>query len=146
MTAAPRCSERTSTTSTTIRGRGSLTGGDGLPPRSARCSSRISSRLPTKQRMSDVCPVCLKQPDGSDGWGGPDPCLGLLPGVISACCGHGCSTPYGPYLFMDAGVKYAGLEAIEMMRELGGNPPAGSYISCPIGVLSDVSRERALNP
>lgn len=20
---------------------------------------------------------------------GPDPCLGMLPGVISACCGHG---------------------------------------------------------
>lgn len=21
--------------------------------------------------------------------GGPDPCLGWLPGVVSACCGHG---------------------------------------------------------
>lgn len=26
--------------------------------------------------------------------GGPDPCLGLLEGVSSACCGHGVENPY----------------------------------------------------
>jgi len=25
---------------------------------------------------------------------GPDPCLGRLPGVVSACCGHGVEEPY----------------------------------------------------
>ena len=25
---------------------------------------------------------------------GPDPCLGVLPGVSSACCGHGVEAPY----------------------------------------------------
>jgi hypothetical protein len=25
---------------------------------------------------------------------GPDACLGLLPGVVSACCGHGAEEPY----------------------------------------------------
>lgn len=32
-----------------------------------------------------VCPHCNK-PRGDDG---VDPCLGLLPGVAFACCGHG---------------------------------------------------------
>ena len=96
--------------------------------------------------MSLRCPSCQQTPDGSDNWGGPDPCLGMLPGVISACCGHGRSIPYGPYLWTNAGVKYAGLEAIEMMRELGGHPPPGDYISCPVGILSDVSRARAISP
>lgn len=26
--------------------------------------------------------------------GGPDPCLGMLPYVASACCGHGITVPY----------------------------------------------------
>ena len=25
---------------------------------------------------------------------GPDPCLGMLPGVTAACCGHGVDEPY----------------------------------------------------
>lgn len=31
---------------------------------------------------------CIAEPDG------PDPCLGLLAGVSSACCGHGVEPPY----------------------------------------------------
>lgn len=27
--------------------------------------------------------------------GGPDPCVGWLPGYISYCCGHGVEEPYG---------------------------------------------------
>jgi hypothetical protein len=36
------------------------------------------------------CVQCglLSVPDG------PDPCLGLLPGVKAACCGHGVEEPY----------------------------------------------------
>lgn len=26
--------------------------------------------------------------------GAPDPCIGMLPGVSSACCGHGVEAPY----------------------------------------------------
>ena len=93
-----------------------------------------------------VCGSCGRSADGSDGWGGPDPCLGLLPGVISACCGHGCNRPYGPYLWTDDGVGYAGLEAIEMMRILGGTPPDGDYLSCPVRRLSALSISRATAP
>ena len=30
---------------------------------------------------------------------GPDPCLGLLPGVVSACCGHGVEEPFVLFRF-----------------------------------------------
>ena len=30
---------------------------------------------------------------------GPDPCLGMLPGVVSACCGHGVEEPYVLFRF-----------------------------------------------
>jgi hypothetical protein len=30
---------------------------------------------------------------------GPDPCLGTLPGVVSACCGHGVEEPYVLFRF-----------------------------------------------
>lgn len=31
------------------------------------------------------CPECSEFPDPT----GEDPCLGVLPGITSACCGHG---------------------------------------------------------
>lgn len=54
---------------------------------------------------------------------GPDPCLGELPGVISACCGHGV-TP--PYLWTET-TAYFHTAAARMMRRLGGDPPAIRY-------------------
>lgn len=36
-----------------------------------------------------ICPTCGLTSDGSDCFGGPDPCLGLILGVHAACCGHG---------------------------------------------------------
>lgn len=54
---------------------------------------------------------------------GPDPCLGVLPGVISACCGHG-ATP--PYLWTDHTAYYHS-DAVAMMRWLGGSPPDLRY-------------------
>jgi hypothetical protein len=35
------------------------------------------------------CPWCHLIADPNDGKGGVDPCLGVLPDVASACCGHG---------------------------------------------------------
>jgi hypothetical protein len=34
------------------------------------------------------CPSCGAVAEG------PDPCLGMLPGVVSACCGHGVHESY----------------------------------------------------
>lgn len=86
------------------------------------------------------CPVCRLEPDGSDKWGGPDPCLGLLPGVIGACCGHGGQRV--PYLWTETWA-YAGAEAVRLMRERGGNPPPGDYPAIVPHPLSAVSRSRA---
>lgn len=36
----------------------------------------------------------------------PDPCIGLLPGVVSACCGHGI--PGEAYAIFDGGLKLTG--------------------------------------
>ncbi len=35
------------------------------------------------------CTCCGLTADPDDGVGGADPCLGVLEGVDSACCGHG---------------------------------------------------------
>lgn len=68
--------------------------------------------------MTRTCGVC-----GETCGDGPDPCLGQLPYVISACCGHGV-TP--PYLWTDRYTYYHG-EAVAMMRWFGGNPPDLDY-------------------
>jgi hypothetical protein len=36
---------------------------------------------------------CVKCGDTAEP-GGPDPCLGLIPGIASACCGHGIEPGY----------------------------------------------------
>ncbi len=85
-----------------------------------------------------TCEHCGKTSDGSDRFGGPDPCLGHLPGVIAACCGHGKRVPS---LWTDVMV-YEGREAVEMMFELGGSPPDGPYPVVPARQLTDRLRER----
>jgi hypothetical protein len=37
------------------------------------------------KKTETTCPSCGE----SCGFDGPDPCLGMLPGVRGACCGHG---------------------------------------------------------
>jgi hypothetical protein len=90
--------------------------------------------------MRETCAYCGQKRDGSDKWGGPDPCLGHLPGVISACCGHGGER--GPYLWTET-TAYAGREAYALMVAMGGEPPSGDYAIHPAHPLSDRNRERA---
>lgn len=48
-----------------------------------------------------TCPLC-DQKRGDDGH---DPCLGNLPGIQFACCGHGGDGPCEAYLYFDNGVR-----------------------------------------
>jgi hypothetical protein len=61
---------------------------------------------------------------------GYDPCLGCLPGVLNACCGHGGE--HQPYVLLDGGgpsklyvdnPSLHGNEALAYFRSLGVGPP-----------------------
>lgn len=41
----------------------------------------------------------------------PDPCLGMLPGVAEACCGHG--EPSKGYVMWEDGLLFRGFRKIE---------------------------------
>lgn len=41
----------------------------------------------------------------------PDPCLGMLPGVVEACCGHGNDAK--AYVMFENGVLFRGIRRIE---------------------------------
>jgi hypothetical protein len=56
---------------------------------------------PYQGRAGWVCPVC-KQARGPDGH---DPCLGALPGVKYACCGHGGHGNTQGYIYFENGVR-----------------------------------------
>jgi hypothetical protein len=45
----------------------------------------------TKKREHWVCQLCRR---AKRALGDPDPCLGKLPGVANACCGHGVKPGY----------------------------------------------------
>ncbi|MEY8001594.1 hypothetical protein AB8U03_15600 [Clostridium sp. Mt-5] len=45
------------------------------------------------------CPKCGKMPTKK----GYDACLGYIPGVINACCGHGVAKGY--IMYKDGGIK-----------------------------------------
>jgi hypothetical protein len=79
------------------------------------------------------CKVCGEFKGGKE----PDPCLGYLPGIAHACCGHevkirayccgwpGCK-PNEPVLVNDARKDYwekRGKEAIDYMNSLGARIP-----------------------
>lgn len=64
------------------------------------------------------CNHCHQQPialDAATGQGA-DPCLGILHGVKSACCGHG--DPTSAYALLDDGTRLEG-QAIFNLREAG---------------------------
>lgn len=56
------------------------------------------------------CAHCRKVFRGSDA-GDPDPCLGMLPGVSNACCGHG--VPGEAYVQFENGVVIRGFDKVE---------------------------------
>ncbi len=55
---------------------------------------------------------CHETPEGHDA------CLGTLPGVMNACCGHG--DPRGVYVQFHGGKILKHKEAIEAIKELRG--------------------------
>ena len=57
----------------------------------------------------------------------PDPCLGMLPGVGGACCGHGRS---GSSVYLN-NLRWPA--AARKMRELGGDPPPQGFYLDPVG-------------
>ena len=49
---------------------------------------------------------------------GHDPCLGTLPGVVNACCGHGEDAE--AYVMLESGHTIRGSKAIEWARAVRG--------------------------
>lgn len=56
------------------------------------------------------CKKCGLFPDDS----GEDPCWGHLPGVMSACCGHGVQIPF---IVLKSGEAISGQEALDYVKE-----------------------------
>lgn len=54
------------------------------------------------------CPSCLKEFEPGEE---PDPCLGKLPGVVEACCGHG--RPDKGYVMFRNGTLFRGFRKVE---------------------------------
>jgi hypothetical protein len=64
------------------------------------------------------CPKCgLTAQCEPDGRYGPDPCLGYLPGVIGACCGHGFIEDTYVRFAPDGKRGLTGLTAINFIKE-----------------------------
>lgn len=59
-----------------------------------------TTELPKQFEIGWVCPAChlVRGPDRLD------PCLGILPGVNFACCGHGGHSIVDPYISFTNGV------------------------------------------
>lgn len=85
------------------------------------------------------CGACHRAPDETtpDGMG-IDPCLGCIPGVSQACCGHGRTDWKGPYVVIggepgqtcigrEEGIDYTvlrGMDALKWFAERGKGPLA----------------------
>ena len=54
-----------------------------------------------------TCPKCSKEQIASE----PDSCLGKLPGVLFACCGHGIKEH--SYIYFENGTIIRGFDRIE---------------------------------
>ena len=49
-----------------------------------------TAKLNSRENMTRACPFCDRKPTPE----GYDACIGFLPGVYSACCGHGVTPSY----------------------------------------------------
>lgn len=72
----------------------------------------------SKRKVRRECIACLA--DQPDRYGIPDPCLGRLPGVQNACCGHGSAIHC--YVQLPGGQTSRGEAAREQQISLGGDP------------------------
>lgn len=76
----------------------------------------------TKRTVPRECVACgAAQPKV---YGIPDPCLGMLPGVNNACCGHGNAHQAYVQVLVDKRIPMAvyGDEARDLQIALGGQP------------------------
>jgi Zn ribbon nucleic-acid-binding protein len=71
------------------------------------------------QEEKRSCPACGEE-SITVGLAEHDACIANLPGVNYACCGHMTESPY---LSEEDGDWRSGQEALDRLRELGGNPP-----------------------
>lgn len=76
------------------------------------------SRQPVRDNPQRACGHCDK-PDTADGHDG---CLGTLPGVVNACCGHGVTSE--AYVQYPDGTAVSGREAALAQRHLSADDTA----------------------
>lgn len=94
----------------------------------------------TGEKLADAelnCTVC-KQPCPLKE---PDPCLGTLPGVAHACCGHG--DPDKAYILFKNGVKVTGFKVERPDLELLGKMERGEVGNVP-GVSTAIRKLREM--
>ena len=72
---------------------------------------------PVSENIDRPCGHC-GLPNTKEGYDG---CLGQLPGVSNACCGHGRVDD--AYVSLDSGQRYSGLAAIGLMAAMGARGP-----------------------
>lgn len=70
-----------------------------------------------------TCPECKMQ-RGEDGI---DPCLGRLPGVLFACCGHGGKTLGDGYIYFENGTTIRFRRLHEIEKPLGDRLIGGGF-------------------
>lgn len=70
--------------------------------------------LREEERPCAACGLCAAGRDT------PDPCLGPLPGVLAACCGHGLL--HSAYVHRTGTRVLTGESAAAWLRAAGGNP------------------------
>lgn len=71
------------------------------------------------QEPSRACGHCGRENDEA----GHDGCIGFVPGVVSACCGHGASTrdtatESKAWVILESGVRLSGAAALRFMRRI----------------------------
>jgi hypothetical protein len=71
-----------------------------------------------RRKVAKSCKACGADRPVSEA---PDPCLGTLPGIRFACCGHG-QREGQCYLVYEDGRKVYGEDARQEQIAMGGNP------------------------
>ena len=72
----------------------------------------VDTKRPVFQKPDRDCGHCGK----ANTCEGHDGCLGTLPGVINACCGHG--DVERAYVVLDTGERLSGQEALDWVEQV----------------------------